>query len=448
MLLKKDESEERREMKAKEKILRCLDERREEVVDLCSKLVRIPSITPAYGGDTTDIARFIKEYLEHDGVSVQTHNFGSGAISLTSTLKRASTHPRLILYGHMDTVPIGEESRWSFPPFCGEFRDGSVLGRGALDMKGGLASVITTYLAFHEADIGFDGALTLAIAPDEEKWMPVEGGLGTQWWLLRTGDLQGDACIMGEPTGLGTISIGEKGEYWIKVTTKGIPAHATAPILGENAIEKMMKALEAIIRIGDERIPTPPELSKAVWSSKATVTERMIEQGFKGRADEATKMLDHVVVNIGEIQGGTMTNVVPDKCFAKLALVLPPGLDAENAKRKVEDLLMKSGLGDVTFERFSGEMAGSPTYTEPTERIVRVVQENAREILNTTPRTEISTGPGDSNVYRRMGVQTINYGPAGTGTHSYDESVSAKDLTIAAKIYAGAVVDFLERETD
>lgn len=346
----------------------------------------------------------------------------------------------------MDAVPIGEESRWSFPPFCGEVRGGSVLGRGALDMKGGLASVTTTYLAFHEADIEFDGTLTLAIAPDEEKWMPVEGGLGTQWWLLKTGKLQADACIMGEPTGLGTISIGEKGEYWIRVTTKGIPAHATAPILGENAIEKMMKALAAIRSMGDERIPTPPDLSEAVQRSKAIVAESMVEQGFKGKAEEAAKLLDHVAVNIGEIQGGTMTNVVPDKCVAKLALVLPPGLDAEKAKRKVEDLLMKSGLGEVTFERFSGEMAGSPTFTSPTERIVKVVQENAREILNTAPRTEISTGPGDSNVYRRMGVQTINYGPGGTGTHSYDESVSAKDLIIAAKIYAGAVVDFLKTD--
>lgn len=70
---------ERRTMKAKEKVLRCLDEKREEVVDLCCKLVQIPSITPAYGGNMTDIARFIREYLEHNGVNVETHDFWLGS---------------------------------------------------------------------------------------------------------------------------------------------------------------------------------------------------------------------------------------------------------------------------------------------------------------------------------------------------------------------------------
>jgi succinyl-diaminopimelate desuccinylase len=251
---------------------------------------------------------------------------------------------------------------------------------------------------------------------------------------------------MGEPTGLTTVSIGEKGEYWIKVTTKGIPAHATAPILGENAIEKMMKALEAIRSISDERISPPPELSGVVESSKAIVAESMARQGFKGKAEEAGKLLDHVVVNIGEIQGGTMTNVVPDKCIAKLALVLPMGLDTEKAAQKLDELLVKAGVDDATFERFSGEMAGSPTFTAPAERIVKLVCENATEILNITPNIQIATGPGDSNVYRRMGVRTINYGPAGRGMHSFDEAVSAKDLTLAAKVYAGAVVDFLRSD--
>ena len=389
---------------------------------MCSKLVQIPSITPAYGGDTTDIARFIKEYLEQKGVNVETHDFGSRTVALTSRLKGGSTGPRLILYGHMDVVPVGEEDRWSFPPFCGDVRAGKILGRGALDMKGGLASVITTYLAFHEADAEFEGSLILAIAPDEEKWMPVEGGLGTQWWLLKSGRLQGDACIMAEPSGLGTITIGEKGEYWIKITAKGTPAHATAPMLGENAIEKMMKAFESIRSIGEEIIPAPPEMLETIRSSKAIMAERMVEQSFKEKAEQATKLLDHVAVNIGEIQGGTMTNVVPDKCVAKVALVLPMGLEAEKAQEKVEALILKSGVNGVTFERFSGEMAGSPTYTKPTEKVVKVVQESAREILGVKPKLEIITGAGDANVYRRMGVPTVYYGPTGyAGAHTYDE---------------------------
>jgi len=429
-------------MKTKEGVLRCVGEK--EVVDLCSKLVQIPSITPAYGGDTTEIARFIKEYLEQKGVNVETHDFGSRTVALTSRLKGRLTGPRLILYGHMDVVPAGEAERWSFPPFCGEIRDGKVLGRGALDMKGGLASVMTTYLAFHEADVEFEGSLILAIAPDEEKWMPVEGGLGTQWALLKSGRLQGDACIMAEPSGLGTITIGEKGEYWIKVTAKGKPAHATSPMLGDNAIEKMMKVLDAIRSIGEEIIPTPPELVNAIQSSKEIASRSMVEQGLKDKAEGAKRLLDHVAVNIGEIQGGTMTNVVPDKCIAKLALVLPMGLDAQRAREKIERLILKSGVSDVTFEQFSGEMAGSPTYTKPTEKVVKTVQENAKQVLGITPQLMIATGPGDANVYRRMGVPSIYYGPTGfAGAHSYDEWVSAADLISAAKVYACAAVDYL-----
>jgi succinyl-diaminopimelate desuccinylase len=313
-------------------------------------------------------------------------------------------------------------------------------------MKGGLASLITAYLAFHEAPLKFDGTLALAIAPDEEKWMPVQDGLGTQWSLLKTGKLQGDACIMGEPTGLGTIMVGEKGEYWIEVTAEGIPAHATSPILGENAIEKMMRALWAINSIGEEKITTPLELSEIVRSSKDALVQRIANQGSKAKVEKTMNMLDHVVVNIGEIHGGTMTNVVPDRCVAKVALVLPMGLDAGELKRKIETVLMRSGLSDVKFQRFSGEMAESPTYTDPADKIVKVVRENAREVTGIAPRAEIATGPGDSNVYRRMGIRTINYGPTGQGMHGYDESVSAEDLILAAKVYAGAAVDFLKCE--
>jgi len=430
-------------MDAKEKVLRCIQAKDGELTELCSKLIQIPSTTPAYGGNTSDIARFIKNYLEERGAQVETNEFDPHTISLRSSIRGTSSSPRLILYGHMDAVPVGEESRWSFPPFSGEVREGSILGRGAMDMKGGLASVITTYLAIQESNVQFEGTLTLAIAPDEEKWVPVEGGLGTQWWLLKTGTLEGDACIMAEPSGLRTIWVGEKGEYWIKVTATGTPAHATMPILGDNAIDKMMKALDAIRNISDEGVTPPQELTETVESSKAMLAESMAEQGFRGEPEIACKMLDHVVVNVGEIQGGTMTNIVPDKCIAKLTLVLPMGLHPEEAKTRVDDLLKKTGLSGVTFERFSGEMAGSPTFTQPSEKIVTVVKENAREILNTAPRTEIAIGPGDGNVYRRMGVPTINYGPTGTGVHSYDESVKVKDLIAAAKIYGGATVDFL-----
>jgi len=424
--------------KVKERVLRSIDEK--QIVDLCSKLVQIPSITPAYGGDTAEIARFIRNYLEREGVKVQAYDFGPATIALTSSLSRKSTRPGLILYGHMDVVPVGETARWSFPPFCGRVKDGKILGRGALDMKGGLASVIATYLAFHKADVEYDGSLTLTVAPDEEKWMPVEGGLGTQWWLLKSGRLQGDACIMAEPSGLGIIAVGEKGEYWIKITANGTPAHATAPMLGDNAIEKMMKALEAIRRIGEEAIPTPPELSEAIQSSR-----RIMAESMKGNVDEATRLLDHVAVNIGEIQGGTMTNVVPDKCVAKMVLVLPMGLDAKKAEEKVQRLILKSGVTGVSFERFSGEMAGSPTYTNPTEKIVQAVQKSAREILGVKAELMIAAGPGDANVYRRMGVPTVYYGPTGfAGTHSYDEWVSAADLLSATKVYAGAAVDYLE----
>jgi succinyl-diaminopimelate desuccinylase len=173
------------------------------------------------------------------------------------------------------------------------------------------------------------------------------------------------------------------------------------------------------------------------------LAQQMAERGFRVNAEEAAKMRDHIVVNVGEIQGGTMANIVPDKCIAKLTLVLPMGLDQKGAERGVRALIEKAGLSGVAFERFSGEMAGSPTYTNPAEKIVRVVKENAGVILNTVPRTEIAVGPGDGNVYRRMGVQTVVYGPDGTELHSYDESVRINDLVAAARIYAGAAVDFL-----
>jgi len=421
------------DMRSKEKAQRLIDERREEILQLCSDMVRIPSENPP--GDMGQMASFLRGFLEERGFAVEAYEPEKGRINLVARI--GAGEPTLILNGHMDVVPAGDRERWDFPPYCGELREGKILGRGATDMKGGLTSLIAAFVAVSQAVGDLPGTLVLTIVPDEET-----GGEYGSRWLVETGKVRGEACLIGEPTSMVGSFVGEKGICWLRLSARGVPAHGSLPMLGENAIEKLAAAFPVLHTIEKEDVEVPQGVREIVEASKALYRGMLADKGI---ADEAklkavAGALDHSTVNIGVIKGGSKVNIVPESCSADVDVRVPVGTTPAKVRDRVVELLRERGLADIECELVS---YSNPNYTSPSEKIYALLSRNAKDILGIDLKPLFVTGATDGRFFRLGGIPAINYGPGELAlAHAYNEYVRAEDVIRAAKVIAGTIVDF------
>ena len=170
-----------------------IESRREEFLALCSQMIRIPSVNPP--GEMEEITQFISHYLESHGIACEILRPTPETPNIVARLGKKGGKT-LLLNGHSDVVPVGSLDRWEFDPFSGEIRDGKILGRGTSDMKVGLAGLMFAMAVLADEKVELDGELVLTVVPDEE----VSGSWGTKW-LVESGAVTGDACLIAEPTG-------------------------------------------------------------------------------------------------------------------------------------------------------------------------------------------------------------------------------------------------------
>ena len=419
--------------RSKEKVQRLIDERREEILQLCSDMVRIPSENPP--GDMGEMASFLRGFLEERGFAVEAYEPEKGRINLVARI--GAGEPTLILNGHMDVVPAGDRERWDFPPYCGELREGKILGRGATDMKGGLTSLIAAFVAVSQAVGDLPGTLVLTIVPDEET-----GGEYGSRWLVETGKVRGEACLIGEPTSMVGSFVGEKGICWLRLSARGVPAHGSLPMLGENAIEKLAAAFPILHTIEREEVEIPEDVREIVEASKALYRGMLADRGLADEAklEAVAGALDHSTVNIGVIKGGSKVNIVPESCSADVDVRVPVGTTPAKVRDRVVELLRERGLADIECELVS---YSNPNYTSPSERIYTLLSRNAKDVLGIDLKPLFVTGATDGRFFRLGGIPAINYGPGELAlAHAYNEYVRAEDVIRAAKVIAGTIVDF------
>jgi len=181
--------------------------------------------------------------------------------------------PVLHLNGHYDVVPVGVG--WTVDPFAGTVRDGMLFGRGASDMKGGVASMIMTAIVLKRFGINLKGSLFFSAVPDEET-----GGAAGTGYLVGKGYGKADMAIVPEPDKLDMVTIGYRGAQWVEITSHGKAAHGGMPHLGVNAVEKMAKV---IMRLQN------------------------LKRRFEGKVSQSPIIpveSRHATLNIGTIQGG------------------------------------------------------------------------------------------------------------------------------------------------
>jgi succinyl-diaminopimelate desuccinylase len=412
----------------KNKLWAMIDENPNEVLGLCSDLIKINSENPP--GEMEIITDFICTFLEKYNIEYEIIRPEPNIPNIVARIG-SKDGKKLVLNGHSDVVPVGKIEGWDFDPFSGEIKDGILYGRGASDMKAGLGGLLYSLMVIARENIKLQGEVILTIVPDEE----VSGLNGTKW-LVENKIAAGDACIIAEPTCHYNCEIGQKGSTWLKIWAKGIPAHGSlSPFAGENAIERLLKVIENIKKIKDIQVNLPEDVKAVMVRSKELAKEKMLKQ--KG----AEYVLDHISFNLGRISGGTKVNMVPDYAEAEIDMRIPLGVTTDMVAEKVAFLIEESGVPGIDF---SFSWFSNPNHTDAKAEIVEKVAENVKDVMGIELQRTYQWASSDARFFRYAGIPTLQYGPANLeGIHAYNETVQTQEVIDCTKVYIGAILDFL-----
>ncbi len=418
----------------KAKILRHAEAAREEIAAFCGELIRIPTVNPP-GESYPECAALLGERLAAAGFEVAFHDPpekacppGSAAYPRRNVIGRlGSGRRRIHLNGHLDVVPAG--SGWSTDPFSGEVRNGAVWGRGASDMKGGIAAAFFAAEVLRRAGARLGGTLEISGTVDEET-----GGHAGVAWLAESGLIAGDtdAVIIPEPFGSGRVCVGHRGVYWFRVVSEGEVAHGSMPFLGRNAITHLAPLLEDIrtgwvpeLAARRTSLPVVPEGARA-----ATVNVNSIRGGQAGAGTESPQVPDRA-------------ELVVDRRF------LPEeGLDGvrEEVARRVAEC---AGREPGRRYRIEELLTVEPVQTPAGSLATAAVRYGVRHALGAEVEEVASPGTYDhKHVARIAGVpDCVAYGPGILElAHRPDEHCPVEELVRATAALALAVAAVLGAE--
>jgi succinyl-diaminopimelate desuccinylase len=431
----------------KMKIVSDLKKSEKDIGNLLSQLIKFKTENPPV--DNNEIQRFIKERLEEYGAQAQIHHLNHKAVPLTSSLGKMDNN-NFILYGHADVVPAGDLRKWKYDPFSGKIIGNRIYGRGAVDMKGGLAAAIAAFglLTHYDAESQLAMGVSFVSVLDEENWFPTDKGYGTSKWLLETGKLKGNACIMGEPTALYKIIIGERGDYWIKLTCISKPRHGSFPVFEKNPNIVISNVLNEIYsNVKEIKVTLPSEIKDILLNSYdymgrdlAKIEAKELREDLK--IDELKKMLYTPSMNVGTLNGGTMINIVPDRSESMVAFTVPIGMKRNELHNLISGIVAKYKERGVSVEPTDNDET-DPTFTLPTSNLVTAAQKAVKSVLHNESFLVIFPGTSDGNVFRSHGIDTCFAGPGNSFlAHTYNECVSIKDIVRAAEIYVNSVFGY------
>jgi succinyl-diaminopimelate desuccinylase len=418
-----------------DRVYRLIDDRTDELVALTRDLVRFPTTNPP-GEAYRPCAEYLGTRLAKRGFDVE-YVRGVGTPGDTDAYPRINVVARrqdgpgrcVHFNGHIDVVEPGRG--WSVDPFAGVVRDGRVYGRGACDMKGGIAASIVAVEALIDAGVKMPGALEISGTVDEES-----GGYGGVAYLARHGwfaRTRVDHVIIPEPLNVDRVCIGHRGVWWAEIETKGRIAHGSMPFLGDSAIRHMGAVLERFER----------ELWPALASRRTAMP--VVPEG----ARQST-------LNVNSVHGGQMEGAeglpspcVADSCRAVIDrrfLIEEPIEQVKGEVRAILDTLVRDRAGFAYELRDLFEVL--PTMTDPQGAVVQATMQAVREIVGREPALICSPGTYDQKHIDRIGglSECIAYGPGILDlAHQPDEFVAIDDMVASAKVMARAAHALLTR---
>jgi succinyl-diaminopimelate desuccinylase len=414
----------------KERVNAAIEARRGEAIWLCSEFIRRPTDNPP--SDTRELVSFIADLLRKRDIPYQVHEIKEHNQNLVARLegRRGGGRPRnLVLNGHLDQFPAGDLSRWTFDPYCGEVRDGKILGRGAGDMKGGAAALTFAFMLMRELSIPLEGDLTLMLVADEESG----GKYGTKWLLDNREEVRGTAMLSGEDTGAHLIRVGEKGNYWTKITITADSGHGG---LGrrDTPVTRMAEIVRALYsELAGMPGTTPEELRDIIAFSR-----RMLDDEF---GQGTGTIVDHTSVNVGTIRGGVKTNIIPGDCEITVDVRLPLGVRTQDVAERLRALVERHSPG-AKIEVLS---AAEPNYTGPSAEILQLVKNNVAVVTQKEPCFWLTYTSTDARFFRPLGIPVGQVGPAVYNMGGPNEYIYADEYVDVVKIHADTIIDYVGR---
>jgi len=381
-----------------------------DVARLCSALVAIKSENPP--GDTADVIEFIRDFLDARGIPSTVTDTGSGRCNLVTKNPKKP----LLFCGHVDVVPAAQDG-WTHPPYSGVIEDGWIWGRGATDMKGGCAAILSACDSLVQE--GRKLPADLAFVCDEEA-----GGDHGIRHLIRENMLSPCDCLIAEPTPTRHPCIGQKGLCRFTVNFAGMPGHGSLyPVVGVNAIMEAMGLLTYVNSLHDRKFPVNGDLKKLVEASAGVFSEEF-------HIPDGSRILERITFNPGVIEGGEKVNIIARHCSLGLEMRIPWGCSIPDL---VGDIRRHAPNGTVNVDTTS-----DPTLTDPTGDFTSIVCREVERAWGGAVFPILQWAASDARHLRRAGFNVIEYGPGELATlHGIDERVSVASLEKAVGIYRG-----------
>jgi succinyl-diaminopimelate desuccinylase len=380
-------------------------------------LIRCPSVTPAEGGALTAL----EEMLRPLGFVVERPTFSeNGTPDIENLYARLSGNgPHLMFAGHTDVVPVGDEAAWTHPPFAAEIAHGEMFGRGAVDMKGGIACFLAAIARHVEKRGRPKGSVSFLITGDEEG-PAINGTVKLLEWAAARGETW-DASIVGEPTNpekLGdTIKIGRRGSLSGVVTVQGRQGHVAYPHLADNPARGIVTLVEALLSPAFDR----------------------------GTRDFQPTNLEITSIDIGN----PATNVIPAKATAAFNIRFNDGWTAETIQAEIHNRLdraarrskLRPGRKTPVDYELVWRDRPSPVFLTRDDRLIEALSGSVKAITGMTPAVSTSGGTSDARFIKDY-CPVVEFGLVGQTMHMVDERVPLADLETLTQIYERFLQDW------
>jgi succinyl-diaminopimelate desuccinylase len=372
-----------------------------DTLDLTLDLIRRRSITP----DDAGCMEAIAARLEPFGFKCERLDFGD---TKNLWLRRGETAPLLVFLGHTDVVPPGPADDWDSPPFEPTIRDGLLYGRGAADMKSGVAAMTTALARFAARYPDHKGSAALLLTSDEE-------GAATNGVVrvIEAFEARGDKidwCVIGEPSSfdrLGdVIRVGRRGSLCGVLTVFGVQGHVAYPEKAENPIHRLAPALA--------------ELTDEVW-------------------DRGNEFFPPTSFQVSNIRAGTgAENVIPGRLEVMFNFRFSTALTEDDLKHRVHAILDRHGL---RYE-LNWRLSGAPFLTTRPE-LIEATQAALETVVGRRARPDTGGGTSDGRFVAPTGAQVVELGALNGTIHKVNEHVSLKDIDTLSAVYEQILVNLL-----
>jgi succinyl-diaminopimelate desuccinylase len=365
------------------------------VLDLTCDLIRRRSVTP----DDAGCQHLIGGRLKAVGFKVEQLRFGE-VDNLWAT--HGTGGPLLVFLGHTDVVPSGPAEQWNSDPFEPAIRDGYLYGRGAADMKGGVAAMAVALEAFVAEHPDHRGRVGLLLTSDEEGPTNLDGVRRVAEHFRATGE-RIDWCVVGEPSSkerLGDlIRVGRRGSLSGTLVVRGVQGHVAYPEKAKNPIHAFAPALA--------------ELAAERW-------------------DEGNQDFPPTSFQVSNLNAGTgANNVIPGTLTALINFRYSTASRAEDLRKRTEAILDKHGV-DWQIE---WSLSGEPFLTPPGGAVREAVVSVCRELCGISPEESTGGGTSDGRFIAPLGAEVVELGPVNATIHKVDECVAVADLERLPQLY-------------